>query len=274
MKPLIRVALVDDEPPARERLATLLAAHPNVRVIGEAGDVPEAARLCAELRPDLIFLDIQLPRASGFELLPLLTTNPSIIFVTAFDRFAVRAFEVNALDYLLKPVHPDRLAMALERIERIELVEEGEAGEVSEVSEASEASEAGELGEAEDYSSEAACLLESDMVRLQEDRKLRVVPITMISYIEAEGNFTRVYLAAGPPAFVRRSLAVWNRILPPSLFVRIERSMILRLAAVQQLRYDSREKAVVELEGQAHPLELRRRAALRLRQALDGAASS
>ena len=262
MKPLIRAVLVDDEPPARERLATLLAAHPNVRVIGEAGDVPEAARLCAELRPDLIFLDIQMPRASGFELLPLLTMNPSIIFVTAFDRFAVRAFEVNALDYLLKPVHPDRLAMALERIE---LVEEGEAGEVS---------EAGELGEAEDYSSEAACLLESDMVRLQEDRKLRVVPITMISYIEAEGNFTRVYLAAGPPAFVRRSLAVWNRILPPSLFVRIERSMILRLAAVQQLRYDSREKAVIELEGRAHPLELRRRAALRLRQALDGASSS
>ena len=268
MKPLIRVALVDDEPPARERLATLLADHPHVRIIGEAGDVPEAARLCAELRPDLIFLDIQMPRASGFELLPLLTTNPSIIFVTAFDRFAVRAFEVNALDYLLKPVHPDRLAMALERIERIERVEDGE------VSEAGELGELGELGEAEDYSSEAACLLESDLVRLQEDRKLRVVPIAMISYIEAEGNFTRVYLAAGPPAFVRRSLAVWNRILPPSLFVRIERSMILRLAAVQQLRYDSREKAVVELEGRAHPLELRRRAALRLRQALDGASSS
>ena len=268
MKPLIRVVLVDDEPPARERLATLLADHPRVRIIGEAGDVPEAARLCAELRPDLIFLDIQMPRASGFELLPLLTTNPSIIFVTAFDRFAVRAFEVNALDYLLKPVHPDRLAMALERIQRIERVEDGE------VSEAGELGELGELGEAEDYSSEAACLLESDLVRLQEDRKLRVVPIAMISYIEAEGNFTRVYLAAGPPAFVRRSLAVWNRILPPSLFVRIERSMILRLAAVQQLRYDSREKAVVELEGRAHPLELRRRAALRLRQALDGASSS
>ncbi len=271
MKPLIRVVLVDDEPPARERLATLLADHPRVRIIGEAGDVPEAARLCAELRPDLIFLDIQMPRASGFELLPLLTTNPSIIFVTAFDRFAVRAFEVNALDYLLKPVHPDRLAMALERIQRIERVEDGE---VSEVSEAGELGEAGETGETGDYSSEAACLLESDMVRLQEDRKLRVVPIAMISYIEAEGNFTRVYLAAGPPAFVRRSLAVWNRILPPSLFVRIERSMILRLAAVQQLRYDSREKAVVELEGRAHPLELRRRAALRLRQALDGASSS
>ena len=138
MKPLIRVALVDDEPPARERLATLLADHPRVRIIGEAGDVPEAARLCAELRPDLIFLDIQMQRASGFELLPLLTTNPSIIFVTAFDRFAVRAFEVNALDYLLKPVHPDRLAMALERIQRIERVEDGEVSEVS---------EAGELGD-------------------------------------------------------------------------------------------------------------------------------
>ena len=79
MKPLIRAVLVDDEPPARERLATLLAAHPNVRVIGEAGDVLEAARVCAEDPPDVVFLDIQLPRASGFELLPLLTMNPRII---------------------------------------------------------------------------------------------------------------------------------------------------------------------------------------------------
>jgi two-component system LytT family response regulator len=248
MKPLIRVVLVDDEPPARERLATLLADHPHVRIIGEAGNVPEAARLCAELRPDLIFLDIQMPRASGFELLPLLTTNPSIIFVTAFDRFAVRAFEVNALDYLLKPVHPDRLVVALERVEGVM------------------------AGAGQDPSSEVASLLETDMVRLQEDRKFRVLPLPMISWIEAEGNFTRVYLADGPPAFVRRSLTVWDQILPPALFARIERSMIVRLGAVKNFRYDSREKAVVELEGRPHPLELRRRAALRLRQALDGVA--
>ena len=248
MKPLIRVVLVDDEPPARERLAALLGAHPNVRVIGEAGDVLEAARVCAEQLPDLIFLDIQLPRASGFELLPLLTMNPRIIFVTAFDRFAVRAFEVNALDYLLKPVHPDRLALALARLGRP--IDVG--GEMTSLERAA-----------------ATPLEEEDLISLPEDRRLRLVPLRSIACIEAKGNFTRVHAVGAPPAFIRRTLAQWQELLPPNLFMRLDRSMMIRLGAVRRLQVVSREKVLVEVEGLALPLELRRRAALRLRQALD-----
>lgn len=248
MKPLITAVLVDDEPPARERLATLLGAHPNVRVIGEAGDVLEAARVCAEDPPDLIFLDIQLPRASGFELLPLLTMNPRIIFVTAFDRFAVRAFEVNALDYLLKPVHPDRLALALARLGRP--IDVG--GEMTSLERAA-----------------ATPLEEEDLISLPEDRRLRLVPLRSIACIEAKGNFTRVHAVGAPPAFIRRTLAQWQELLPPNLFMRLDRSMMIRLGAVRRLQVVSREKVLVEVEGLALPLELRRRAALRLRQALD-----
>lgn len=248
MKPLITAVLVDDEPPARERLATLLGAHPNVRVIGEAGDVLEAARVCAEDPPDLIFLDIQLPRASGFELLPLLTTHPRIIFVTAFDRFAVRAFEVNALDYLLKPVHPDRLALALARLGRP--IDVG--GEMTSLERAA-----------------ATPLEEEDLISLPEDRRLRLVPLRSIACIEAKGNFTRVHAVGAPPAFIRRTLAQWQELLPPNLFMRLDRSMMIRLGAVRRLQVVSREKVLVEVEGLALPLELRRRAALRLRQALD-----
>jgi len=106
----IRAVLVDDESPARARLRSLLKAHADVEIVAEAGDVESAAEACAREDPDVVFLDIQLPRASGFELLSRLSGATAVIFVTAFDGYAVRAFEVNALDYLLKPVHPERLA--------------------------------------------------------------------------------------------------------------------------------------------------------------------
>ncbi len=116
MKSFLRAVIVDDEAPARERLATLLAAHPRVEIVGEAADIDAAVAVCERVRPDVIFLDVQLRREDGFELLPRLKKVPDVIFVTAHDQHAVRAFEVNALDYLLKPIDPDRLAAALARL--------------------------------------------------------------------------------------------------------------------------------------------------------------
>src|SRR5512140_1560367 len=115
---MLKALLVDDEPPARDLLRRLLAAHAaTVRVVGEARSVADAAEKCARLRPDLVFLDVQMPREDGFALLPRLTPPlPAVIFVTAYDTFAVRAFDANAADYLLKPVTPARLARALARI--------------------------------------------------------------------------------------------------------------------------------------------------------------
>ncbi|HKE13761.1 MAG TPA: response regulator, partial [Kofleriaceae bacterium] len=108
--------LVDDERLARRELAHLLAAHPAIEVVGQASSVDEAAALVGKLDPDVVFLDIQMPRRSGFELLDACDVRGQVVFVTAHDVHAIRAFEVNALDYLLKPVHPDRLALTVARL--------------------------------------------------------------------------------------------------------------------------------------------------------------
>jgi two-component system LytT family response regulator len=234
----IRVVLVDDERLARVRLAALLAIHPEVEVVGEAGDIETAAALCAGLLPDAVFLDIQLPGSSGFELLPLLVGKPAIIFVTAYDRFAMRAFEVNALDYLLKPIHPERLARSLMRLQTL-------------------------------HPETSIPLNEVDLVALKEDRLLRMVPVTSITHIKAEDNYSSVHLLDMAPAFVRRSLAEWEKLLPPEHFLRVERSLIIRLDAVHSMRAESRDSMELIISGQSQPILLGRRGALFLRRALE-----
>lgn len=240
MPEVLRVLIVDDEPPARRLLRSLLEEHPEVEVVGEAGDVTTAATLCAEREPDLVFLDIQLPRVDGFGLLPLLKRPVKIVFVTAHDRHAVRAFEVNALDYLLKPVAPARLATTLARVT---LPEEPQTGP----------------------------LLDTDQVALRDDSGLMIVPVRSITHIEAEDNYTRIHLLGGaPPALVRRPLAEWERTLPPAPFARVDRSLIVRLDAVKTLRSESRDVTRLTLAERSEPVLLGRRAAARLRKALSG----
>jgi two-component system LytT family response regulator len=111
----MRVLIVDDEVLARAVLRELLAAHPEVEIVGEAGNGFEAVKLADELAPDLLFLDIQMPKLSGFEVMELVGEKVAVIFVTAYDEFALKAFDVHAVDYLLKPVEPERLRQALER---------------------------------------------------------------------------------------------------------------------------------------------------------------
>ena len=257
------ILIVDDEAPARSRLREVLAdlspEFPH-RIVGEAANAPEALAQIETQRPQIVLMDVQMPGMTGIELARHISARaaegdlddpkpmPLVIFVTAFDEFAVEAFEVNALDYLLKPVHPDRLAMALARLGRP--IDVG--GEMTSLERAA-----------------ATPLEEEDLISLPEDRRLRLVPLRSIACIEAKGNFTRVHAVGAPPAFIRRTLAQWQELLPPNLFMRLDRSMMIRLGAVRRLQVVSREKVLVEVEGLALPLELRRRAALRLRQALD-----
>lgn len=242
--PRLRALLVDDEPPARELLRSLLSAHADrVEIVGEARSVADAASLCDRLRPDLLFLDIRLPKEDGFALLPRLAAPlPEIIFVTAYDAFAVRAFEVNALDYLLKPVAPARLAIALARL--------------------------GPRPPAP-----TAALSASDTVLLRSDQNLRAAPVATITHIEAEENYTRIHLSDAPPMLLRRTLAEWETLLPTRLFARIERSLLVNLGAVRAVDTRSRDEAFLHLAGRdpTKPIVLARRASLRLRQALDEA---
>lgn len=242
MSARIRALLVDDEAPARARLRTLLAAHPEVEIVGEASNVAEAARQCARLHPTLLFLDIQMPREDGFALLPKLEEVPAVIFVTAYDRFAVRAFEVNAADYLLKPVHPDRLALALHRLAHPAAEPEAPAQQLS----------------------------MEDTVFLRSDRGLRVVPVGEITHIEAEENYTLVHIADGSAVLMRKGIAQWAESLPAERFVRVHRSLIVNHGAVRSLVAESRESARLEIVGSPTPLILARRASLRLRRCLEG----
>ena len=243
----LRVVIVDDEAPARERMASLLAAHHGVSVVGEAGDVDAAADLCRRVSPAVVFLDIDLRTASGFDLLPRLTGAPAIVFVTAHNDYAVRAFEINALDYLVKPVHPDRLASALGRVRK---------------------------ASTEPAPSPAAPpspgrMTTEDVVALREDGGMRVVPLRRITHIESEENYTRVHVAGEPPAFVRRPMVEWDRLLPDPQFLRVSRSLIVQLAAVREIQTESRDVARVIFNGQPEPLTVARRSSVRIRQALD-----
>lgn len=237
----LRALLIDDEPPARDLLRRLLDTHADrVEIVGEARSVADAAVLCARLRPELLFLDIHLPGEDGFALLPRLAAPlPKIIFVTAHDAFAVRAFEVNALDYLLKPVAPARLAAALARL-------------------------------TSPPPPAPAALAATDTVLLRSDQNLLAAPVTSITHIEAEENYTRVHLADAPPMLIRRPLAEWEKLIPPALFLRLDRSLLINLSAVRALDTRSRDEALLHLTGRdpARPLVLARLASLRLRQAL------
>lgn len=236
----LRAVIVDDEAPARERLATLLGDHPHVAIIGQAADVMSAAEVCNRESPDLVFLDIQLRSATGFDLLPQLTVTPALIFVTAFDKYAVRAFEVNALDYLLKPIHPERLSAALGRVN------------------------------ADRTPVPTERLAQDDVVALRDERGLRMVPLRSITHIESVENYTRVYIAHAQPAFVRRPMLEWHKTLPAAEFLRVGRSLILQLAAVKEITAESRDVARVRLTGQSEPLTVARRASIRIRRAISG----
>lgn len=239
----LRTLIVDDERLARKRLRSLLTAHPEVVVVGEAATIAEAAALAALERPELVLLDVQMPPATGFDLLPLLPAPaPAIVFTTAHDAFAVRAFEVSAVDYLLKPITPGRLAAALARV--------GGA----------------RPGAAP---TRVPALTPEDTIILGAGDRVRRVALKEIAAVAAEGHYTRVYLAAEPAMFILRGIAEWAAQLPAPGFLRADRSLIVNLARVRALDVRSRDGAQLMLDAVGAPLELGRAASARLRARLN-----
>ncbi|MBN8708971.1 MAG: hypothetical protein BGO12_05850 [Verrucomicrobia bacterium 61-8] len=203
----IKTLLVDDERPARRWLARLLRAHADVEIAGEAGTVEEAARVAAGVQPDVVFLDVQMPPANGFELLPHLPPGARVVFVTAHDAYAVRAFQTNALDYLLKPVHPERLEETLRRLR------------LQQPAPAVSADPPQSLGL-------------DDITPLRDGRLLRMVRVGDIAAIEAEGAYTRVRICGQPPVVMLRRVREWEDVLPDPPFFRVERSLIVNLRRI------------------------------------------
>ena len=191
--------IVDDERIARRELAYLLREHQEVEVVGEAASVEEAAEMVARLRPAIVFLDVQMHGASGFDLFDRVSVDGHVIFVTAFDEFALRAFEVNATDYLTKPVRPERLRQAIERY----------------------------LHRVQAEPPALKRLTHSDSILLTIDRAPRFIKLASIVCILAEGDYTRLIVAGGPAGMVLKPIKEWERILPEKQFCRIQRSSII-----------------------------------------------
>ncbi len=207
----IRTVIVDDERLAREELRGLLAAHEYVDIRGEADSPRTALALVREIKPDLIFLDIEMPGMNGFDFLDALPPpHPCIIFVTAYDAFAVRAFEVNAMDYLMKPVRPERLGAALDRA-RARLAAAPEDG-----------------AEPDTPPQQERPFREDDRIFLRDGDRCWFIPIADLRLLEADGNFTRLHFRGDKPLLYRTLFSLEKR-LPESLFVRANRSQIVNI---------------------------------------------
>ncbi len=209
----IRVAIVDDEPLARRRLRQLLAECAGVDVAGEARNAAEAAALCAKASPDVLLLDIEMPLGNGMELLRTLSPQPAVIFITAHARFAVEAFDLNAVDYLLKPVTPERLARAQARL-RQKLV-------LAEPAPPAEESRERRRGR----------------IALRTRTEIVFIDTREIEWIAAEGNYSRIHLR-GKSLLIRELLSTLGRQLDPDLFVRVHRSAIVHVERVRKVVVD------------------------------------
>jgi two-component system LytT family response regulator len=236
------VLVVDDERLARRELKELLQeGHGDeIQVIAEAASVQEAATLARLHDPDVVFLDVHLAGETGFDLLPLLDGAVAVVFVTAFDRYAIRAFEVNALDYLLKPVAPHRLAATLARL--------------------------GEPAPAE--SALTQVLTYDDRLFLRLDDRMTFLQLRDIVAILAAADNSILQLTDGKQARARKSLREWAERLPERNFVRIHRSTIVNLDFVERVEEWSHFSYRLYLRGIAEPLQMSRRWAARLRSRL------
>ena len=174
----MKVIIIDDERLARQELKSMLATYPGIEIIGECGDAKSAIETVNSLKPDVIFLDIQMPGKTGFDLLEELTFVPEVVFVTAHDEYAIKAFEVSALDYLLKPVQPARLSDTIKKL-MSHLAEKANAPENSNA------------------------LNETDQVFVKDGERCWFVKLGEVRLFESEGNYVRLYFGTSKPLILR-----------------------------------------------------------------------
>lgn len=229
----LRAVVVDDEPPARALLREYLGAHDDVEVVGECADGFEAVKRIGELRPDLVFLDIQMPRLTGFEVLELLDPGPAIVFVTAYDEHALRAFEVNAVDYLLKPYGRERLAEALARVRERRRGAGAAAAAISPAKLAASARPPGRW---------------ADRILIRDGAQVHVIPVERVEFVEAQDDYVGVH-AGGKMHLRTQTLADLAATLDPQRFVRVHRSYVVNLERVARLETYTKDSRVVVLHG-------------------------
>lgn len=230
MQPISTI-IIDDEPLARELVKRYAADFQALNVVAECGDGFEALRQIQVLKPDLLFLDIQMPKLDGFELLEVLDYNPAIIFTTAFDQFAIKAFEMNAVDYLLKPFSKDRFESAVQKaIQRIGL-------EKSKVNTS--------LENLKENIQESRGTLDRVVTRL--GSKVTVIPVDRIWYIESADDYVMIYSELGNH-LKEKTMKFFEEHLPTNNFVRIHRGSIINLAQIAAIDPYTKDTHMVTLK--------------------------
>jgi two-component system LytT family response regulator len=239
---MYKAIIIDDERLARNELKKLLSEFPEVEVIGEAANAAEGIEKIESLMPDLIFLDIQMPGKTGFDMLTELDKAPHVIFTTAYDEFALKAFEVNALDYLMKPVEPKRLADALHKLQ---LAEEKELA----------AAMAG---------NHRGILHENDQVFVKDGERCWFVKLSEVRLFESVGNYAKVYFGTNKPLILKSLNALEDR-LDDKVFFRANRKHIVNMRMIEKVEPYFNGGLLLDLKA-GEKIEVSRRQAVKFKE--------
>ncbi|WP_131537325.1 LytR/AlgR family response regulator transcription factor [Pedobacter nototheniae] len=224
---MIRTILIDDEPLARDIVKHYLSDYKDIEIIAECNDGFEGLKAISSHKPDLIFLDIQMPKISGFEMLELVENKPAVIFTTAFDEFAIKAFEVNAVDYLLKPIDKTRFDQAMQKLpSRLNQSENTEA-----VLDAAALSPA-----------------QNNRVVVKKDGVIKIIPVADINYLEADDDYVKLSTVDGS-FYKNKTMSFFEQTLDATQFIRIHRSYIINLAQVTKIELKEKDSYVVLLKS-------------------------
>ncbi|MBS1620226.1 MAG: response regulator [Bacteroidetes bacterium] len=238
----MRAIIIDDERLARAELRKLLLDFPEVEVIDEAANADEGISKIRNLHPDLIFLDIQMPGKSGFDLLSELESAPQVIFTTAYDEFALKAFEVNALDYLVKPIEPKRLADTIQKLHFSEMKENKSSSE----------------------NSNNSLLAENDQVFVKDGERCWFVKLNEIRLFESVGNYAKVFFGPHKPLILKSLNALEER-LDEKMFFRANRKHIVNLRMIEKIEPYFNGGLLLELKG-GEKIEVSRRQTVKFKE--------
>jgi two-component system, LytTR family, response regulator len=238
MKTKIKTIVVDDERLARKDLISLLSEYNDIEIVGEADSITASENLIKSKEPDLIFLDIQMGGESGFDLLEKIDVDAKVIFVTAFDEFAIKAFEVDAIDYLLKPVNPDRLRKAVEKMAKENIIQP----------------------------SSFRKLQYEDKMFLSISNHLKFIKVDSILCIQSAGDYSELISTDGKKGLVLKSMMEWEERLPQNYFCRIHRTTIINMEYINRLEDWFNNSYRVYLKGIDMPFIMSRRYAAKIKE--------
>jgi len=248
---MIKALLIDDEPLARSIIAEYLEDFPEITVLKECGDGFEAAKAIAELNPDLIFLDVQMPKITGFELLELLEDPPAVIFTTAFEEFAIKAFEQHAVDYLLKPISKSRFDKAIQKF-----MAQGPTLQSREKTKAL----------AEEINEQHSQYIDRVLVRT--GNNIKIIPVSKINYLSADDDYVCIHTDEGS-ALKKNTMAYFEKHLSEKDFVRVHRSYIVRINQIVRIEPYEKDSHKVILRDKTS-VSVSKSGYAKLKKALEG----